>query len=91
MVTDAPVVDCGTPARYLRANLLWSGGESVIGDGAVVEGEVVRSVVWDGARVAAGERLVDAIRASDQMTVQVGPTPAPTPRPGPPTRRPRPG
>ncbi len=77
VVADAPVVDCGTPARYLRANLAWSGGESVIGEGAVVEGEVVRSVVWDGARVAPGERLVDAIRASDQVTVQVGP-------PGPP-------
>ncbi|MEA2971878.1 MAG: mannose-phosphate guanylyltransferase [Actinomycetota bacterium] len=78
VVTDAPVVDCGTPARYLRANLAWSGGESVIGEGAVVEGEVVRSVVWDGARVVPGERLVDAIRASDRVTVQVGP-PGPPP------------
>ena len=83
VVADAPVVDCGTPARYLRANLAWSGGESVIGEGSVVEGEVVRSVVWDGARVAPGERLVDAIRASDQVTVQVGP-PGP-PSPGPPS------
>jgi hypothetical protein len=69
--TDGPAVDCGTPARYLRANLVASGGESVIGEGAVVEGEVVRSVVWDGARVERGERLVDAIRASAEVTVLV--------------------
>ena len=51
----------------------------MIGERAVVEGEVVRSVVWDGAHVGPGERLVDAIRASDQVTVQVGPPPtAPT-------------
>jgi GTP:adenosylcobinamide-phosphate guanylyltransferase len=71
MTTDGPAIDCGTPARYLQANLASSGGESVIGEGAVVEGEVVRSVVWDGAHVGPGERLVDAIRASDQVTVQV--------------------
>ncbi len=71
VVADVPVVDCGTPARYLRANLVASGGASVIGEGAVVEGEVERTVVWDGARVHPGERLVDAIRASDQVTVLV--------------------
>jgi len=71
--TDGPVIDCGTPARYLRANLVASGGESVIGEGAVVEGEVVRTVVWDGARVERGERLVDAIRASAEVTVLVRP------------------
>ena len=65
-----PVFDCGTPASYLAANLALSGGRSVIGTGAVVEGEVVRSVVWDGARVAPGERLVDAVRG-DGMTVLV--------------------
>ena len=32
--------------------------------GAVVEGEVVRSVVWAGERVGPGERLVDAVRAA---------------------------
>ncbi len=69
--TDAPFVDCGTPARYLAANLAASGGVSVIGEGAVVEGEVERSVVWDGARVHPGERLVDAVRASDQVTVLI--------------------
>jgi len=68
---DVPFIDCGTPARYLEANLAASGGVSVIGEGAVVEGEVERSVVWDGARVGRSERLVDAIRASDQVTVLV--------------------
>jgi NDP-sugar pyrophosphorylase family protein len=68
---DAPFFDCGTPADYLAANLVASGGESVIGPGATVEGEVVRSVVWPGAVVHEGERLVHAIRATHDMTVQV--------------------
>jgi NDP-sugar pyrophosphorylase family protein len=55
--------DCGTPRSYLAANLTSSGGESVIGPGAVVEGEVVRTVVWPGSVVWAEERLEDAIRA----------------------------
>jgi hypothetical protein len=57
-------VDCGTPADYLAANLDASGGASVVGDGATVAGELERAVVWPGATVAAGERLVDAVRAS---------------------------
>jgi len=57
------VVDCATPADYLHANLGWSGGASVIGAGAVVEGHVTRSVVWPGERVERSEVLVDAIRA----------------------------
>lgn len=68
-VTTAEFLDCGTPRDYLRANLAASGGASVIGAGAVVDGEVVRSVVWAGARIAAHERLVEAIRAGDH-TVQ---------------------
>lgn len=64
--------DCGTPREYLDANLAASDGRSVIGDGAVVEGEVVRSVLWEGVHVAADERLVEAIRATDDVTVQVG-------------------
>lgn len=63
-------IDCGTAKDYLAANLAASGGESVVGPAAVVEGELVRSVVWDGARVLSGERLVDAIRATDDITVQ---------------------
>ncbi len=71
VVADGPAVDCGTPARYLAANMAASGGASVIGEGAVVDGDVERSVVWDGARVRPGERLVDAVRASDRVTVLV--------------------
>jgi N-acetyl-alpha-D-muramate 1-phosphate uridylyltransferase len=56
-------IDCGTPQDYLSANLHASGGRSVVDPSAVVEGEVVRSVVWDGAHVAAGERLVEVVRA----------------------------
>lgn len=62
---DTTYVDCGTPSAYLRANLLHSGGRSVIGAGATVDGEVVRSVVWPAAVVRAGERLVEQIRAVD--------------------------
>jgi N-acetyl-alpha-D-muramate 1-phosphate uridylyltransferase len=36
-----------------------------------VSGEVVRSVVWPGASVRRGERLVDAVRAGDDVTVLV--------------------
>jgi CTP:molybdopterin cytidylyltransferase MocA len=68
---DGPCIDCGTPARYLAANLAASGGRPVVGAGAQVDGEVVRSVVWPGARVWAGERLVDAVRAGDDVTVLV--------------------
>jgi len=67
--TDEPFFDCGTPAEYLAANLAWSGGESVVGDGAVVEGELVRSVVWPGGVVARGERLVECIRVGRDVTV----------------------
>ena len=59
-----PAVDCGTPADYLRANMLASGGEPVVEPGAVVAGELERSVVWSGETVAEGERLVDAIRGA---------------------------
>jgi len=65
-----PVVDCARPADYLRANMEWSGGQSVIGEGAVVDGRVTRSVVWPGSVVNPAEHLVDAIRA-DLRTVLV--------------------
>ena len=68
---DGPFVACDRPRDYLRANLLASGGASVIGTGAVVEGELVRSVVWPGAVVRHGEVLVDAIRIDDRTTVLV--------------------
>ena len=71
--THTAFVDCGTPARYLGANLVASGGESVIGEGAVVEGRVEESVVWPGARVERDERLRHAIRLFDGRTVQALP------------------
>jgi len=71
VVSEAgPVVDCGTPVDYLAANMMTSGGRSVVADGAVVRGSVERCVVWSGARVEAHERLVDAIR-TDRITVLV--------------------
>jgi NDP-sugar pyrophosphorylase family protein len=70
-VAAGPVIDCGTPARYLAANLAASGGASVIGRGAVVEGSVERSVVWPGAVVRAHERLFQAIRVGERLTVLV--------------------
>lgn len=71
-VHDGPFVDCGTVEDYLAANLLAGDGEAVVGDGAHLgEGcELVRSVVWPGAEVAPGERLVDAVRAGP-LTVLV--------------------
>jgi ADP-glucose pyrophosphorylase len=64
-------VACDRPRDYLDANLAWSGGAPVVGAGAVVEGELVRSVVWPGATVHAHEVLVDAIRIDDRTTVLV--------------------
>jgi N-acetyl-alpha-D-muramate 1-phosphate uridylyltransferase len=68
--TTSTFIDCGTPRDYLLANLDASGGASIIGAGAVVEGEVIRSVVWSDGKVAAGERLVEAIRVGADLTVQ---------------------
>ncbi len=65
------VVDCGTPADYLRANLLASGGAPVIGAGAHVAGRVESAVVWPGAFVGSGESLRDCIRAGRSLTVHV--------------------
>jgi CTP:molybdopterin cytidylyltransferase MocA len=68
---DATCIDCATPARYLDANLAWSGGESVIGKAAEVFGTVEQSVVWPGATVSATEKLVRAIRVHQRLTVLV--------------------
>ena len=75
--TDAEVVDCGTPRSYLAANMAWvrvhgatGPGGSVVGEGAVVEGELTRCVVWPASRVGPTEHLVDAIRA-ERHTVLV--------------------
>lgn len=66
---EGQAVDCGTLADYLRANLLANGGASVVGRGCTVLGELQDSVLWDGTRVEAGERLVNCVRAPG-MTVQ---------------------
>lgn len=63
-------VDCGTPRDYLDANMHASNGASVVGEGAVVDGELVRSVVWPGGVVRAGERLVDCVRVGTDLTVR---------------------
>ena len=68
---DAICIDCGTPAQYLAANLQWSGGESVIGPGATVDGTVDQSVIWPGATVRPDEHLTRAIRAHERMTVLI--------------------
>lgn len=68
---DGPFVDCGTPAQYLAANLAASGGESVVGEGAVVDGTIDRCVLWPGAVVHTGEHLTKAIRADEATTVLV--------------------
>lgn len=64
VVHDGGFVDCGRVGDYLDANLRASGGASVVSAGAVVEpgARMERTVVWDGARVAGGEHLRDAIR-----------------------------
>ncbi len=61
---DVAFIDCGTPADYLAANLAASGGASVVDPRAEVGAgaSLDRCVVWDGARVAPGERLTEAIR-----------------------------
>ena len=68
---DEHCIDCGTAADYLRANLTWSGGESVVGPGAIIEGTIDECVVWPGAVVRSVERLRHAIRAHEHMTVIV--------------------
>jgi molybdopterin-guanine dinucleotide biosynthesis protein A len=62
---EARYVDCADPSSYLSANLMLSGGESVIGANAVVDGTVDRCVVWPGATVHPGESLVEVVRARD--------------------------
>ena len=64
-----PFFDCGTPPDYLAANLTASGGRSVIGPGARVEGELVRSVVWAGGVVRREECLVECVRVGETLTV----------------------
>lgn len=69
VVHDGPFVDCATTADYLAANLLVSGGASVIDPSARVSGHVERSVVWEHAVVGERERLVDAIRTAKRTVL----------------------
>lgn len=66
-----PFIDCGTPSRYLAANLAASGGVSVVDPTAMVEGQLDECVIWPGVTVRAGESLRRAIRATDHTTVLV--------------------
>lgn len=66
---DGPFFDCGTPGSYLAANLMASGGASVVGPGATVDGTIERCVVWPNSKVRADEHLVDCIRIGDDITV----------------------
>jgi len=68
---DGVFFDCGTPARYLAANMAASDGRAVVGPGARVEGTLEESVVWPGAPVLRHEHLRHAIRANDGITVLV--------------------
>lgn len=70
VVAPDVVIDCGTSGDYLAANMVASGGRPVVAPDAVVEGQLVRSVVWPDSRVTAEEKLVNAIRAGD-ITVHV--------------------
>lgn len=67
---DGPTIDCGTPQRYLTANLAATEGDSVIGPGSKIHGIVERSVLWENTEVYEHERLVNAIRG-DGVTVYV--------------------
>lgn len=71
VAVPATFADCGTPGSYLAANLAWSGGATVVGDGAEVLGGAERSVVWPGEVVGPAERLVQAIRYGGGRTVLV--------------------
>ena len=68
-------IDCGTPPDYLRANLHASSGCPVVGEGATVEGELERCVVWPGAYVGPDEHLVECIRAGTRTEPITVPAP----------------
>ncbi len=82
-VLDLPagssLIDCGTPRRYLAANLACSGGASVVAPEAEVAiGAIVdSSVVWPGTTVGPAEVLRSAVRADHGMTVYVRDAAAP--------------
>ena len=68
-----PIVDCGTPAAYLAANLAATGGAGFVDARATVSAaaRLEASVVWDDGEVRPGERLTRAIRYAGGRTVLV--------------------
>ena len=73
VVTDLPVVDCGTPADYLRANLLASGGPAVVGARARSSEGTPGALASSGpaSRVRPDERLVEAVRGAGTTAAAV--------------------
>ena len=73
LAVPATFADCGTPASYLGANLAWSGGATVVCEGARLDGTAERSVIWPGEEVGPTEHLDRAIRYGAGRTVAVRP------------------
>lgn len=69
VLAEGQFADCGTPREYLRANLIASGGASVVGTGSVVRGRIERCVLWPGAVVEREEALHDCVRVGSDLTV----------------------
>ena len=68
---DGPVIPCDTPGDYLTANLTASGGQSVVGPGSLIEGQIDECVVWPASHVRPEERLHRVIRVGKRLTVMV--------------------
>lgn len=63
-------VDCGTPAGLLAANLIESGGRTVVENGATVEGRATGCLLLDGAHIGAGERVhLSVVDATSRCSV----------------------
>lgn len=69
MTTQSAYVDCGTPRDYLAANLLASGGRTVVGAGALIRGRAEHSVVWAQAVVQKAEHLRYVVLLPDGTAV----------------------
>ena len=52
VVTPDAFIDCGTPADYHAANMDASAGANIVGEGARIDGEITRCVIWPGGRNA---------------------------------------
>jgi hypothetical protein len=71
-------IDGGTPANLLAANLVESGGRTVVEPGATVDGTAEQCLVLSGGEVRAGEHLrrciVDGNARFDLLTNSIVPT-----------------